>query len=68
MRKQVLNGMRSFAEIDDKIKIHSRYWRHIRIIGVTYFGGSYSVGHWLKYSIAPLAFWAAIIAAVIVTR
>lgn len=43
MRKQVLNGMRSFTEIDDKIKIHSRYWRHIRIIGITYFGGSYSV-------------------------
>ena len=43
MRKQVLHGMRSFTEIDDKIKIHSRYWRHIRIIGITYFGGSYSV-------------------------
>lgn len=27
-----------------------------------------TVGHWLKYSIAPLAFWAAIIAAVIITR
>nr|DAR45306.1 MAG TPA: hypothetical protein [Caudoviricetes sp.] len=27
-----------------------------------------TVGYWLKYSIAPLAFWAAIIAAVITTK
>lgn len=27
-----------------------------------------TAAYWLKYSIAPLAFWAAIIAAVIVTR
>jgi hypothetical protein len=27
-----------------------------------------TVGHWLKYSIAPLAFWAAVIATAIVTE
>lgn len=41
MRKQILYGMRSLAEIDDKIKIHSRYWRRIKIISIEYFGGGY---------------------------
>lgn len=43
MRKQIFYGMRSFTEIDDKIKIHSRYWRRIKIINIEYFGGAYTV-------------------------
>lgn len=41
MRKQIFYGMRSLAEIDDKIKIQSRYWRRIKIISIEYFGGGY---------------------------
>ena len=43
IRSHSFYGLRSFAEIDDKIKQHARYWKHVKLVHVEYFGGAYQI-------------------------